>query len=127
MIVKIGLIGILAAVIGIVFKNIKQEYALYIGIVCAIIIAMFVVSYLIKVLQEIELLQMYIEKSGQYLKVLLKMVGITYICEFSSSICKDAGYQAIAGQIDVFGKICVIMAGFPIVQALFELLGRFAL
>ena len=127
MIVKIGLIGILAAVIGIVFKNVKQEYALYIGIVCALIIAIVVVSYLLRILEEIELLQEYIEKSGNYLKVLLKMVGITYICEFSSSICKDAGYQAIASQIDVFGKICVIMTGFPIMQALFELIGRLSI
>lgn len=127
MIVKIGLIGILAAVIGIVFKNVKQEYALYIGIVCALIIAIVVISYLLRILEEIELLQEYIEKSGNYLKVLLKMVGITYICEFSSSICKDAGYQAIASQIDIFGKICVIMTGFPIMQALFELIGRFSI
>lgn len=127
MIVKIGLIGILAAVIGIVFKNVKQEYALYIGIVCALIIAIVVISYLLRILEEIELLQEYIEKSGNYLKVLLKMVGITYICEISSSICKDAGYQAIASQIDVFGKICVIMTGFSIMQALFELIGRFSI
>ncbi|MBE5852338.1 MAG: stage III sporulation protein AD [Lachnospiraceae bacterium] len=127
MIVKIGIIGILAVVFGIFFKNVKQEYTLYIGIAGALLIAIIAISYLIRVLNGVEALQAYIEKSGQYLKMLLKMVGITYICEFTSSICKDAGYQAMAGQIDVFGKICVIMVGFPIVQALFELLGKFSL
>ena len=45
--------------------------------------------------------------------------------QFVSSICKDAGYQSIAGQIDVFGKLCVIITGFPIIHTVFEMLERF--
>lgn len=47
--------------------------------------------------------------------VILKMVGITYIAEFASGICKDAGYQTIAGQIETFAKLTILalgMAGF---------------
>ena len=59
--------------------------------------------------------------SGQgYLSILLKVIGITYICEFSSGICKDAGYQAVAGQIEVLGKLSVMFAGLPILFAVIE-------
>lgn len=33
----------------------------------------------------------------EYLTTLIKMIGITYIGQFSAGICKDAGHQATAG------------------------------
>ena len=33
------------------------------------------------------------------------MIGLTYIGQFSSSLCKDAGYGAIASQIEIFLQI----------------------
>lgn len=36
---------------------------------------------------------------------LLKMLGITYVAEFSASICQDAGYQTIARQIEILGSL----------------------
>ena len=44
----------------------------------------------------------YAHLETSYFSVILKMVGITYIAEFASGICKDAGYQTIAGQIETF-------------------------
>lgn len=43
-----------------------------------------------------------------YFKILLKIIGITYIAEFASDLCKDAGYTTIAGQIQMFGKLSVL-------------------
>lgn len=125
MIIKIGIIGIVAVLIGVMFKTAKPEYSLYIGIGAAIIITIAGISYLAQLLDEMEELQVYMEKNGSYMKLLLKMVGITYICEFVSSICRDAGYHAISNQIDVFGKICIITMGFPVVHTLFKLIGEF--
>ena len=125
MIIKVGILGILAVFMAVLFKNVKPEYSTYIGMVTALLIAMVAFHTLHSVLKEIENLQQYLSQGGGFLRVLLKMVGITYICEFVSSICKDAGYQSIAGQIDVFGKLCVIITGFPIIHTVFEMLERF--
>ena len=48
------------------------------------------------------------------------MVGITYIAEFASGICKDAGYQTIAGQIETFVKLTILALGMPVLTALLE-------
>ena len=42
-------------------------------------------------------------------------------------ICKDAGYSAIAGQIEVFGKLSVLFAGMPILFAVMEYIQGFML
>ncbi|MDE5802672.1 MAG: stage III sporulation AC/AD family protein, partial [Lachnospiraceae bacterium] len=60
-----------------------------------------------------------------YLGTLLKIVGITYICEFSAGICKDAGFAAVAGQIEVLGKLAVMFAGLPVLFAVLEQIQSF--
>ena len=52
----------------------------------------------------------------------LKVIGITYICEFCANLCRDAGYGSIAGQIELSGKLSVLMLGLPILLTLLETL-----
>ena len=49
-----------------------------------------------------------------FLNAILKMIGITYMAEFSSNLCKDAGYQTIAGQIEMFAKVSVLVLSMPV-------------
>ncbi len=63
-------------------------------------------------------MEQYIGGKEVYFRILLKVIGITYICEFCSGICKDAGYSSIAGQIETFGKLSVLAAGMPILLAI---------
>ena len=60
-----------------------------------------------------------------YLQVLLKMIGISYIAEFGAEICKDAGFGAVAGQIEFFGKISILAVSAPVMLALLETITGF--
>ena len=51
------------------------------------------------------------------------MVGITYVAEFSMNVCKDAGYAAIANQIEVFAKISILAVSLPVFVAFLETIG----
>ena len=53
------------------------------------------------------------------------MIGITYVAEFSSGICKDAGYQTIAVQIEIFGKLMILVLSMPILTALLDTIREF--
>ena len=53
-----------------------------------------------------------------YLTAMLKILGVTYLAEFAAAICKDAGYQTIAGQIEVFARLSILAIGMPILKAL---------
>ena len=67
----------------------------------------------------------YINIDSAYISTLFKMLGITYVSEFASSICKDAGYQTIAGQIEIFGKLTVFVLSLPILLTLLETIRGF--
>lgn len=119
-IVKIGLLGVLGVLIAIQFKSAKPEYAVYIGSAIGILIFGYVLNQLQAMLGSLDWLGSMFESSGEYLSILMKVIGITYICEFCSGICKDAGYGSIAQQIESFGKISVMFAGLPILLAVIE-------
>ena len=67
----------------------------------------------------------YIKMDQSYIGTLMKMLGITYVAEFSSSICKDSGYQTIATQIEIFGKLAVMLLSMPILMALLDTIKGF--
>lgn len=119
-VVKVGIIGILGILTAIQFKAVKPEYSTYISVALALIIFGYVVQQLKTMLAGISWIKDLFEGSGGYLAILLKVIGITYLCEFSAAICKDSGYGAIAEQIEVLGKLSVMFAGLPILLAVVE-------
>ena len=106
----------------------KQEKA-EVGIFLCIAISLFIfwsladhLKLLVNTIQEIG---DFIKIDSSYITTLIKMLGITYLAEFSSGICKDAGYQTIAVQIEMFGKITILVLSLPILLALLRTIQEF--
>ena len=55
-----------------------------------------------------------IRMDSTYLVILVKLIGIAYICEFAASISKDAGYSAVASQIELLGKLTMLVVSLPV-------------
>ena len=118
--IRIGLLGIVGVLFALQFEGQKAEVSMYIGLAVAIVMFHSVLSYLFAALEQFMTFQRYLGDGSEYLKILLKVVGITYICEFSSGICKDAGYSSVATQIELLGKLSVLFSGLPILFALVQ-------
>lgn len=124
-IIRISVIGIVGIFLAILLKEVRPEYSFYLTMAAGIAILFFAVgklSYLFTSLKEI---QEYIPIETTYMNILLKMIGITYIGQFSAGICKDAGYAAVANQIEMFGKLAVMAVSMPILTALLETIHEF--
>lgn len=57
-----------------------------------------------------------------YFPVILKSLGIAYVTEFTSAVCLDAGEKAIAGKVELAGKIAVFFVALPVFTSLLDLL-----
>ena len=123
--VQIGMIGVLGALLAIQFKGGKTEYGIYMSVAVSIVLFLCIVDRLEIFVRTIDEISRYISVDTGYLSTMLKMIGITYISEFSSSICKDTGYQTIAVQIEVFSKLTILAMGMPILLALLETIHEF--
>lgn len=122
---QIGLLGVAGALLAIQFKGGKTEYGIYICTGISLIIFLGILSRLTVVLDIMEEIAGYIDLAPAYTGMLIKMLGITYVAEFSSAICRDAGYQTIAQQIEIFGKAVVLVLGLPVILALLEMIRDF--
>ena len=119
-IIKIGMLGIFGVLLALQFKNEKAEYSFYIVIAIGLVIFAMVATRLGETLSGFSVLTNYFDNGSLYFGVLFKVIGITYICEFSQAICRDAGYASLAGQIEIFGKISVLLIGMPILLTIIE-------
>lgn len=122
---QIGLLGVAGALLAIQFKGGKTEYGIYICAGISLIIFLGILSRLTVVLDIMKEIAGYIDLAPAYTGMLIKMLGITYVAEFSSAICRDAGYQTIAQQIEIFGKAVVLVLGLPVILALLEMIRDF--
>ena len=123
--VKVGFLGIAGVLLAVQFRGSKPEYASYIGLAVSIIIFCFSMRQMETITGQFMKIRSYLSGSEEYLSILFRVIGITYICEFSSDICRDAGYQAVAGQIEVLGKLVVMFAGLPILFSVIEQIQSF--
>ena len=122
---QVAIIGIVAIVLATQFKSTRSEFATYISVAACIIILFIGTSKLSSIIEGIAKIQSFININPTYLGILLKIVGITYIAEFASALCKDAGHGAIANQIELVGKLTILAISMPILLALLELINDF--
>ncbi|WWR14871.1 SpoIIIAC/SpoIIIAD family protein [Lachnospiraceae bacterium JLR.KK008] len=124
-VVKIALLGVIGVLFAVFFRTVKAEYGVYIGVLAALLIFWYTVRSLALFMEEMQVLQEFIRQDRGFFVILLKIVGITYICEFCAGICKDAGYGAVGGQIEIFGKVMVLLTGLPILLSVIQTIQNF--
>lgn len=118
--VKVAVIGIIAVFLAMAVKKDKQEFAMLIILAASLIILGLALSKVDDVINLIHMAEQYLGNNSIYISILLKMAGITYVAEFSSNLCKDAGFGAVGNQIEFFGKIMIIAVSMPVIKSLLQ-------
>ena len=124
-VMQIGIVGVTGALLAVQFKGGKTEYGIFMSVAVSIFLFACIVDRHEIFLSTVEQIGSYIDMDTGYLSTMFKMIGVTYIAEFSSGICKDAGYQTIAVQIEIFSKLTILALGMPVLLALLETVREF--
>ena len=120
-VIQVAVIGVIGALLALQLKGGKTEYGIYMSVAAGIFLFACIIDRLEIFIRTVEQIGSYINLDAGYLGTMLKMVGITYIAEFSSGICRDAGYQTIAVQIEIFSRLTILALGMPVLLALLVL------
>ena len=111
---------IIAVILALSLKSRNPEISTLMSAGICIIIISISIDRLAAVTEMIERISEYISIDSVYLSVLLKLVGISYICEFASGISKDAGYSAVSSQIEMVGKLTMLVISMPVVISVID-------
>lgn len=122
--VKVVLIGLVAVFAVLLLKVGKTEFAMAVSLAACVLILLFAGGTLTSVIGELKKLFSYITLPEGYLKILFKILGVAYLAEFGSALCKDAGQSAVSGQIELVGKLTILAISMPVVTSLFETIAR---
>ena len=108
-ILKISVLGAAGVLLGILLKDRAPEYVSLVTMGIGLVILGLVVGKISYLFQSLERLKQSLPIDGSYITTLLKMIGITYIGQFSSGICRDAGYSSTGEQIELFCRLSVMV------------------
>lgn len=124
-IIQIALLGVFGTLLALQFKSGKSEYGIYLSIAVSLVVFFCMSGRLSVIVDTINTISGYIKIDSTYINTMLKMLGVTYLAEFASGICKDAGYQTIAGQIEIFAKLSILALSMPVLTALLQTIQEF--
>lgn len=119
---KICAAGIIAVVTTALIRQYKPELAAGVSVCASVIMLFFITDSLKEGLGFISEIYAKMSHGREYFPVILKVLGIAYVTEFAVAICSDAGEKAIAGKIELAGKIAVFFAAVPVFVSLLSLL-----
>lgn len=117
---KVLILGIVISLLAVFLKSIKPEYSL----VCVIVGSVILLFYIVNAMTDIfDFFGDVVNKTGidkNLFSLLLKIIGIGYLVEFSAGVCMDSGNSSIANKVLVAGKVIIFLLSMPIIQNLFE-------
>ena len=58
---------------------------------------------------------------GGYFELLIKSLAIALACQLSAEVCRDCGETALAGKVELAGKISIIILSLPVLQQLLNM------
>lgn len=119
----IGL-GIVATILILIIRQQRPELALLLSLGLCVMIFLLVAG---KISLIIDLFRQLAERANinqLYLQTVLKIIGIAYISEFGAQVCRDAGEGAIAGKIELAGKILIMVLAIPIIAVVLDTISK---
>jgi stage III sporulation protein AD len=122
---KVGLIAIAAVFIALPLRSEKGEFSMLIILAAGLIIFIYVIAKMQDITDFLSELtgELPIEKT--YLAALLKMLGIAYIADYVSSVCREAGAPSVASGIELFAKLSIVALGIAPLKLLLEVIEGF--
>ncbi len=114
--------AIIIAFLALYVKQIRPDFALCIALSGVVFLLWGVFPKLNLLISDIRSFSALRGIEGDYVSAIFKIIGITYLCEFASDICTEAGEVSLSKHVETIGKITVAFIALPIVEDVFSLI-----
>ena len=125
-ILRIGALGIIAAVLSLVIKQYRPELAMQIALALGVVVFLFLSAQLSGIAIVLKTMFDKANIPQEYFLTILKATGIAFVTEFSSQACKDAGEGSIAQKMEIGGKVLIVFIALPMLMAILQQLLQLA-
>ena len=119
-IVALALTGVLLAAL---MKSLNKGISIYIILATVIVLTLSIIDELVEIFHFLEGIYSQVTYGKTFLPVILKVLAVAYIADFTAQLCRDAGEGTIGSKVELAGKIIIFYLAMPILTAILELIG----
>ena len=116
-ILKVSMAAVVVAATGMLIKNVRPELTVPISVAAVVVTAL---ALLPEITQSMELTRSFTD--NEHIEAVLKIMSIAYITHFTSDICRGAGENALAGGVELAGKLTVMLLSLPLATKLLNMI-----
>jgi len=121
-IIKIAGIALTGVISAALLKSINKDISLYVILATAVIILIAVLGEISEIFSFIENIYDDITYGREFFPVIIKVLIIAYITDFTAQLCKDAGEGSIGSKVELAGKVIIFYIAMPILTAILEVI-----
>lgn len=119
---SLSVCAVTGVILALVLKSTGSSMGTFVSVVLCVGTAMLVFNGLISVYTRINMFTAGINQ--EYIKLIVKVIGISYVTEISSNICKENGFAALASAMEIYARISVACLCIPVIVTLFEMVSE---
>lgn len=109
-----------SVVLIVLVKQFKNEIALPISVCVTVALSLASVALIAPINAYIKEISESADCS-EYIKVMMKSLGIAIISSGSADICRDCGEGAVGAKVELVGKCAVMLSALPLIKSLLSL------
>ena len=122
-ILKIAALALTGVILAALMKGINKEISIYIILATVIVIFLSIIDKLEEIFVFMESIYGDVTYGKTFFPVILKVLAVAYITDFTAQLCKDAGEGTIGSKVELAGKIIIFYLAIPVLSAILELIG----
>lgn len=121
-ILKIAVLALCAGVVALIIKQKQPEVAKQVTLACGLIILIYTLNYLSSLINFFDDTITKFNLPSVSLTVVMKIIGVSYLCEFTSQSLKDMDENALAQKVELSGRIVIVLLTIPMFSTFMQLI-----
>ena len=114
-IITVALLGMATAVICVILKQYKPELSAALAIGFSVILLLYLLTKITPIVRALETLASQSGIPTEFFTAVTKALGISILVGLSCDCCTDAGQNSLASNIELAGKIAIVLLCIPLI------------
>ena len=118
--IKSVLVAFIGVIVSVLLKRTNSNIGFAVAIITGVIIIGLLYTDINNILNVFKTFSSGYGVSEVHIKLLIKVMGISYITQFGASVAEECGEKFVAKKIDLAGKILIVSLSIPMLVNLLD-------
>ena len=124
LVIKIALVGVFGELIFVYLKNNSSELSGLCAVATGLLMTIMTIDYIFVTIDFFKNMANNTGIDSEVFKIIVKIIAISYLAEFSSAICSDLGVSSLAEKVSFASRIIIFVCAFPIITNLYQIVSN---